>query len=87
MRALLPIALALVVASEPALALELSTPPGSGGGGGGGVSSVGIDLPSSFTCTGSPVTSAGTINCSYASAPANEFLAAPGSGSRLAAEP
>lgn len=81
MRALLPIALALVVVSEPALALELSTPPGSGGGGGGGVSSVGIDLPSDFTCTGSPVTSAGTINCSYASAPANEFLAAPSGGS------
>jgi hypothetical protein len=78
-RLLLGLAAALVV--QPALALELSTPPGSGGGGGGGVSSVGVNLPGSFTCTGSPVTSSGTITCSYVSEAANSIFVAPNGSS------
>src|ERR1039457_340656 len=44
--------------------------PGNGGGGGGGtgtVTSVGLSMPSTFCVTsGSPVTTAGTLGCSYA---------------------
>ena len=81
MRRFLAFAFAALLAASPALALELSTPPGSGGGGGGGVSSVGLNLPGSFTCSGSPVTSSGTISCSYTSETAGTFFAAPSGSS------
>ncbi|HXP29705.1 MAG TPA: hypothetical protein VN832_01355 [Stellaceae bacterium] len=81
MRRFLASAFAAFLAASPALALELSTPPGSGGGGGGGVSSVGLNLPGSFTCSGSPVTSSGTITCSYTSETAGTFFAAPSGAS------
>lgn len=43
----------------------------------GNVTSVGLSLPSMFTVTGSPVTSAGTISATLASQSANRFLGAP----------
>jgi hypothetical protein len=50
----------------------------SNGGGGGTVSSVGLSLPLAvFSVSGSPVTSSGTLNASFASQNANQVLAAP----------
>jgi hypothetical protein len=45
--------------------------------GAGTVTSVGLTLPSDFTVTGSPVTSAGVLAGSWASQTANKFLASP----------
>jgi len=45
--------------------------------GAGTVTSVGLSLPSDFTVTGSPVTSAGILTGTWASQTANKFLASP----------
>jgi hypothetical protein len=45
--------------------------------GAGTVTSVGLSLPSDFTVTGSPVTSAGVLTGAWASQTANKFLASP----------
>jgi hypothetical protein len=50
---------------------------GGGGGGGGGVSSVGLSLPSTFSVTGSPVTSTGTLTAAWANQTSNKVLASP----------
>lgn len=47
------------------------------GGGTGTVTSVGLALPSEFTVSGSPVTSAGTLTGAWASQTANRFFASP----------
>lgn len=48
---------------------------------GGTVSSVGFSLPTSvFICTGSPVTSSGTITCAFGNQVANSVFAGPVSG-------
>ena len=51
------------------------------GAGSGSVSSVGLALPSIFTVSGSPVTSAGTLTAALSSEPANTVFAGPASGS------
>jgi hypothetical protein len=48
--------------------------------GGGSVASVGLSLPSIFTVTGSPVTSAGTLTGTLANQAANSVWAGPASG-------
>ena len=45
--------------------------------GAGTVTSVALSLPSDFTVTGSPITSAGTLSGAWASQTANKFLASP----------
>lgn len=55
----------------------------SGGGGGGTVTSVGISLPSIFTVTGSPVTTAGTITAVFTSQTQNLVFASPNGSSGL----
>ena len=45
--------------------------------GGSGVTSVGLSLPSDFTVTGSPITSAGTLAGAWASQTTNKVLASP----------
>jgi hypothetical protein len=53
----------------------------SSGGGSGGVSSVGLSLPSStFTVTGSPVTTAGTLTGTFKTQTANKVFAGPTTG-------
>lgn len=52
--------------------------------GSGTVSSVALALPSIFTITGSPITSAGTITASFIAEPANVIFAGPASGSSAA---
>ena len=47
----------------------------------GTVSSVGLSLPSTFTVTGSPITTAGTLTATYANKNANTIFAGPSSGS------
>lgn len=42
-----------------------------------GVSSVGVTMPSAFSCTGSPVTSSGTVACVFAAQSQAYFLASP----------
>jgi hypothetical protein len=42
-----------------------------------GVSSVGVTMPSAFSCTGSPVTSSGTVACAFAAQSQAYFLASP----------
>jgi hypothetical protein len=49
--------------------------------GGSGVTSVGLALPSDFTVTNSPVTSAGTLTGAWASQAANRVLASPNGSS------
>lgn len=58
------------------------TPPGGSGGssGGSGVSSVGLSLPSTFSVSNSPLTSAGTITATYVSQSGNAVFAAPSTG-------
>lgn len=51
---------------------------------GGTVTSIGLTLPSLFTCTGSPVTTEGTIVCDLANQNANTVFAGPSSGSPAA---
>jgi hypothetical protein len=48
---------------------------------GGGVSSVALTLPSIFSVTGSPITSAGTLSATLTNQAANTVLAGPTSGS------
>jgi hypothetical protein len=60
---------------------------GGGGGGGGGdgtVTSVGLSLPSQFTVTGSPVTTAGTLTATLAAQSANLVWAGPTTGAAAA---
>jgi hypothetical protein len=47
----------------------------------GSVSSVGLTMPSGFSVSGSPVTSAGTLGVTLASQSGNKHLASPASGS------
>ena len=56
---------------------DLVASVGASGGGSGTVTSVSLSMPTDFTVTGSPVTSAGTLSVAYASQTANYFLAAP----------
>lgn len=49
--------------------------------GAGSVTSVALNMPAQFTVTGSPVTSAGTLNASWVSQTQRLFLASPNSGS------
>lgn len=49
--------------------------------GAGTVTSVALNMPAQFTVTGSPVTSAGTLNASWVSQTQRLFLASPNSGS------
>jgi hypothetical protein len=49
--------------------------------GGSGVTSVGLALPSDFTVSGSPITSAGTLTGAWASQPTNRVLASPNGSS------
>jgi hypothetical protein len=51
---------------------------------GGSVTSVGLTLPSPWSCTGSPVTGAGIIACTVAVQSANTIYAGPSSGSPAA---
>ncbi len=53
----------------------------SGGGGGGTVTSVGLDLPSIFTVTVSPITTSGDLTATLTSQAANTVLAAPNGSS------
>lgn len=55
-----------------------------GGGGGGNVSSVGLSLPSIFSVSGSPVTSAGTLTGSLATQSPNRFFIGPTVGAAAA---
>lgn len=48
---------------------------------GGTVSSVGLSMPSIFSCTGSPITGSGTITCTLVSETANTVFAAPNGSS------
>lgn len=50
-------------------------------GGTGTVTSVALNMPAQFTVTGSPVTSAGTLNASWVSQTQRLFFASPNSGS------
>lgn len=50
----------------------------------GSVTSVGLSLPATFACTGSPVVGAGTISCGWANESANVVLAGPATGSAAA---
>jgi len=59
------------------LTLSGTTLTAAGGAGTGTVTSVGLALPSLFTVSGSPVTSAGTLSAGLASQAANTVLAAP----------
>jgi len=62
-----------------------STTAVSGGGGGGGtVTSVGLSLPSLFSVSGSPVTTAGTLTAALATQAANLVLAGPTTGAAAA---
>jgi hypothetical protein len=54
------------------------------GGGGGTVTSVGLSLPSLFTVTGSPVTTAGTLTATLAAQSANLVWAGPATGTAAA---
>lgn len=54
------------------------------GGGAGSVTSVGLSLPSIFTVTNSPVTSAGTLTGTLVSQSANTVFAGPSSGAAAA---
>lgn len=71
--------LAAVFAASPAFAVLKSAGGTSGGGGGSGtVTSVGVTMPSVFTVTGSPVTTAGTIGVTFATGQSgNLVLASP----------
>lgn len=55
------------------------------GPGTGTVTSVGLSLPATLTCTGSPITTSGTFSCSWASEAQNSFFAGPTSGSGIPA--
>lgn len=57
------------------------TEVGSGGGGSGTVTSVALTASPIFTVSGSPVTTAGTIDLELANEPANFIFAGPTSGS------
>lgn len=48
---------------------------------GGNVSSVGLDMPSTFEVTGSPVTGAGTLTADWIPGNANKVMATPADGS------
>jgi hypothetical protein len=64
-----------------------ATGGGNGGGGGGDdgtVTSVGLSLPSQFTVTGSPVTTAGTLTATLAAQSANLVWAGPTTGAAAA---
>jgi hypothetical protein len=63
----------------------ISATGGHGPGGGGTVTSVGLSLPSQFTVTGSPVTTAGTLTATLAAQSANLVWAGPATG--MAAAP
>lgn len=60
------------------------TAASSGSPGSGTVTSVGATFPGIFTCSGSPITSFGTIACSYTNQSENTFLGGPSSGSPTA---
>ncbi len=60
--------------------LDLSQNLGSGGAGSGSVSSVGLNLPSQFLVSGSPVTGAGTLSASWNTQLANKVFAGPATG-------
>jgi hypothetical protein len=61
-----------------------ATGGGGGGGGDGTVTSVGLSLPSQFTVTGSPVTTAGTLTATLAAQSANLVWAGPTTGAAAA---
>ncbi len=54
------------------------------GGGSGSVTSVDLSMPSTFTVSGSPITTSGTISVAYAAQNANTVLAGPASGAAAA---
>jgi hypothetical protein len=61
-----------------------ATGGGGGGGGDGTVTSVGLSLPSQFTVTGSPVSTAGTLTATLAAQSANLVWAGPTTGAAAA---
>jgi hypothetical protein len=62
----------------------ISVTGGHGGPDGGTVTSVGLSLPSQFTVTGSPVTTAGTLTATLAAQSANLVWAGPTTGAAAA---
>ena len=67
-------------AGAPAFrALTGADMPASGAGS-GSVTSVTVTLPGEFSCSGAPITAAGTIACSWGAESANLVLAGPTSG-------
>jgi hypothetical protein len=71
----------VATATGPNHAVSLSQASGLfaplGSSGTGTVTSVGLSLPSTFTVSGSPVTSVGSLSASWASQAAKSFLASP----------
>jgi hypothetical protein len=66
-----------------ALGNVIMTAGGGGGGGGGGsgtVTSVGLTAPAELTVGGSPVTTAGNLSLTWASASGRKFIASPADG-------
>ncbi len=77
----LPIAIVITSSASITSVTDVRTMFVSNGGtGSGSVTSVGLAMPSMFSISGSPVTTAGTLTAALAVQNANSFLAGPASG-------
>jgi hypothetical protein len=73
------------VLTATAAGVQWETPATGGAGGGTGtVTSVALALPGTFSVTGSPVKTSGTLSATWAPQPPNRLLAGPASGANLA---
>jgi len=72
------------VLTATAAGVQWETPAPGAGGGTGTVTSVALALPGTFSVTGSPVKTSGTLSATWAPQPPNRLLAGPASGANLA---